>query len=894
MRSWKSVVLTLACVAASVAAVPAQPAAASVGPRTLYVAPDGRGAACSQPAPCSIDAAQAKVRSLTRSMSSDIVVQLAGGTYRLTKTLSFTAADSGTGGHQVIWQAAPGAHPVLSGGRQVTGWRLVDPATGLWSAPVTGSTRQLYLNGARIPVAQGTAPVALTQTKTGFTAADTSYAGWRDPSGVEFVFTGGNGAWTQSRCRVASIQGTQITMQQPCWDNITNRPTPPIQSADGANFPDLATTAAPTTIEDAYELLHPGQWYLDSTQHRLYYQATPGQNLDRDDVEMPVLQTLVSGTGTLDRPVHDLTLSGLTFAYATWLDPSGPSGFSEVQANLRIVGDQQNQPTGTCTYTVPAGTCPFGSYAQEPAAVTWRAAQDVTIENSTFTHLGAAGLAFAYGSQHNLVQGNELTDISGIGIELGGSNDPEPSDVGADNREIDLGNTVADNYIHDIGAEYAGADGILLFFTQQTTVTHNDIWDVPWDGIDSGAVEGHLDGPGHQDLTTNIDSDNTISDNLIYDFHSVLSDGGAIYLEGHQGQTILNADGSINEDASFQHGTMITGNVVFDDLHGGLTLYDDIGTEWITWQDNVEFGNGAGNGGCLPIGHIRFTDNYHADQIAVWPCGVTPIDLQYSDNTQLPLHLTPASMPADILSAAGLQPAYQYLTESAAPVVTRLSPMSDPVGTPTPVLITGNGFAPDSAVSFGGTPAASTTVLSPAFIFATVPAGAEAAEATVRTTAGLGSGPSGLPLRSVTADSMDDEVYWNTSFTPYDVVDNSLNSFWSSASTAMPHWVQVQFSRPVTISKVVVRTRRYDTMTITDASASVSLGGGPLQQIGTVSGNTAQDIPFTLSAPTPVDTVRVEVDAESVNGSSRLNADIAQIDFYDANGQLIGNPSLVQ
>ncbi len=44
MRSWKSVVLTLACVAAAVAPGPAQPAAASVGPRTLYVAPDGRGA----------------------------------------------------------------------------------------------------------------------------------------------------------------------------------------------------------------------------------------------------------------------------------------------------------------------------------------------------------------------------------------------------------------------------------------------------------------------------------------------------------------------------------------------------------------------------------------------------------------------------------------------------------------------------------------------------------------------------------------------------------------------------------------------------------------------------------------------------------------------------------
>jgi len=893
MRRGKSAALVIACAVLSALAVPV-PSVSAVAAQTLYAAPDGRGAACTQDQPCSIEGAQTRVRALTHAMTADLVVQLADGTYRLTEPLTFTAADSGTAGHQVIWRAAPGAHPVLSGGRQVTGWQLVDPASGLWSAPVTGSTRQLYINGTRVPVAQGAPPVELTQSKTGFVAADATYAGWRDPAGIEFVFTGGNGAWTQSRCRVASIDGTQITMQQPCWNNITARPMPQVQVAAGSNFPDLSTTATPDRIEDAYELLHPGQWYLDTTQHRLFYMATPGQNLTRDDVEMPVLQTLVSGAGTLDQPVHDITLSGLTFAYSTWLDPSGPNGFSEVQANLRIVGDQQAEPTGTCTYTVPAGTCPFGSYNQEPAAVTWRAAHNVTIESSAFTHLGAAGLAFAYGSQHNVIQGNELTDISGIGVELGSSNDPHPSDVGADNREINLGNTIEDNYIHDIGADYAGADGILLFFTQQTTVMHNDIWDVPWDGIDSGAVAGHLDSPDHPDLTTNINSDNTIADNLIYDFHAVLSDGGAIYLEGHQGQTVLNADGSINEDASFQHGTMVTGNVVFDDLHGGLTLYDDIGSEWITWQDNVEFGNGAGNGGCLPIGHIRFVDNYHADQIAVWPCGQTPTDLQYSGNIQLPLHVAPSDMPAGILSAAGLQPQFQYLAASSAPVVTRVSPRTDPSSTPTEVLITGNGFTPGSAVSFGGVPATTATVLSPAFIFATVPAGAEVAEATVRTAAGSASGPSGLPLQAVTADSMDDEAYWNTSFTPYNVVDDNLNTFWSSAATAMPHWIQVQFSHPITISKVIVKTRRLNSMTITSATASVSVNGAALQQIGSATDNTAQDIPFTLPSPTPVDAVRIQVNAETVNGSSRLNADIAEIDFYDADGNLIGNPSLVR
>jgi hypothetical protein len=103
-------------------------------------------------------------------------------------------------GFEVIWQAAPGAKPILSGGEQVTGWRLADQARGMWAAaaPAGLQTRQLYVDGTRAPIAQGAPPVALTQTSGGFTAASNSYASWRNPSGLEFVFTGGNGAWTQS------------------------------------------------------------------------------------------------------------------------------------------------------------------------------------------------------------------------------------------------------------------------------------------------------------------------------------------------------------------------------------------------------------------------------------------------------------------------------------------------------------------------------------------------------------------------------------------------------------------------------------------------------------------------------------------------------------------------
>src|SRR4051794_818714 len=108
--------------AAAAVVVLAGPAAAAT--TVVYASPSGTGTACSSAEPCSLSAAQTQVRSMVGAMADDIVVQLADGVYRQTTPLSFTAADSGTNGHTVYWQAAPGARPVISGARQVTGWTL--------------------------------------------------------------------------------------------------------------------------------------------------------------------------------------------------------------------------------------------------------------------------------------------------------------------------------------------------------------------------------------------------------------------------------------------------------------------------------------------------------------------------------------------------------------------------------------------------------------------------------------------------------------------------------------------------------------------------------------------------------------------------------------------------
>src|SRR5215469_10391891 len=81
---------------------------------TLHVASNGSAQSdCSVKAPCSLQAAQARVRERPSKDSDDVVVQLANGLYRLREPLRFETPDSGTPAHPIRWQAAPGATPVI-------------------------------------------------------------------------------------------------------------------------------------------------------------------------------------------------------------------------------------------------------------------------------------------------------------------------------------------------------------------------------------------------------------------------------------------------------------------------------------------------------------------------------------------------------------------------------------------------------------------------------------------------------------------------------------------------------------------------------------------------------------------------------------------------------------
>jgi hypothetical protein len=549
----------------------------------IYVSPTGNDSNTgNQDQPLrTLEKARDLVRTRNQGMAADLFVYLAPGTYRLAQPLVFDAHDSGTNGHSIVYGASvPGTYPTISGAVQVTGWKLIDKARNLWSAPAPAAlqnTRQLYIAGRRAHRTRGRLPVALTRTATGYAAATPVMASWHNPSDIEFVYTGGNsiwserslglGSWTEPRCPAAAIDGNEIRMAQPCWDNSTRRIMLPNGERTANLVGPASVGAQPSYVENAYELLGtPGEFYFDRPARTIYYVPRPGEDLNKADVEAPVLETLVAGAGTAASPVKNLVFTGLRFAYATWLRPSTPEGFSEIQANYTLNGPDAWATQGLCRL-VPNGTCPYGTWTKEPGNVSLPYAQAIQFHDDEFLHLGAAGLDLGDGAQNDVVEGCVFTDISGNGLELGGVDLP----LGSGN-EVTRDNQIRDNHVYNIGAEYRGAIGIIVGYARDTAIEHNQLDHVPYAAISIGwgGWPDKIRQPGQANYSQN----NIVASNRIFDYMLVLADGGGIYTQGITGPNL-------------EQGEQVRGNIVYDQFGSGHAIYTDNGSANITVADNV-------------------------------------------------------------------------------------------------------------------------------------------------------------------------------------------------------------------------------------------------------------------------------------------------------------------
>ena len=633
-------------VLAFAAVAPAPVAVAAV--TTLHVSPAGTGTSCAPTAPCSLTTAQAAVRSLNDSMSDDIVVELAGGVYRLSTPLRFTSADSGSNGHQVVWQAAPSARPVLSGARAVTGWSVADAGRNIWRANVgTGTeTRQLYVDGAiatRARTQVNRSAFTFTSTGMGFSGSSLGYLNnLANQSRVEVESVN---SFTDRYSPVQSISGNFMTMRQPAWNNNT------------FGYDTLAAPhrAGPLYLANAYEFLDtPGEWYVNPGTGTLYYIPLPGQNMSTVSVELPVLQSLVNVGGTYDAPAHDITFSGITFTGTTWLGPSSDQGYVDQQTGAYLAGtwDWPADRMTSCQNGCRQFEAARPHWHQMPAAVQVSAADGITFSDSEFVNLGQTAIGIGndanahasgvgLGASDITVTGSEIARSSAGGIVAGGvrADAHHPSDQRMVNRDI----TVTDNRILDLGVEYRGNVSVLTTYVTTTDVSHNEVYNMPYTGMSIGYGWGSNDAGGSDHYanrglyayqprysTPTTASGNRLVGNHVHDVMQQMNDGACIYTLGWNPNAVISGNHCLRTNGHFglyfDEGSRYytaTGNVFSATGTWATANYwggENMGNWTVTnnWSTNGSTNVSNGDRGNVVTGNVTVTNGN-------WPSGAQAV-----------------------------------------------------------------------------------------------------------------------------------------------------------------------------------------------------------------------------------------------------------------------------
>lgn len=540
--------------------------------------------------------AQAAVRALNKAHS--VTVRLADGVYRLATPLRFGIEDGGQDGYVVRWEAAPNARPVISGGAPITGWRQADAARDIWVAdiPRGADPRQIWVNDRLAHRADVEAPRrAFAFHDWGIEIVDPAWRFLADLPDQGRMEVENTGFFTDRRARVERIVGDRILLAQPGWRN---------------NLIGYDTFARPVSgqrarffIANALAFVRAGgDWWADPAQGKLYYKPRAGERVADSQVVMPRLEALVSIAGRPGQPVRDLQFSGIGFQHTSWLAPSSAEGYASQQSGSYLAGEVPDYPAE------PVRDCSWGCWTfermrnhwrQQPAAVQVAAAARVLFEKVEFAHLGQIALGVGNDASANLsgmaletrsieVVRSRFHDLAGGAIMVGGVSPQAHHPSRPDQAVRDI--VIRDNVIEGVSQVYREQAAILVTYATAALILRNDVSSAPYDGIDVGwgwgvndpggntaymsLNRGYYDQPGNilYDTPT-ILRDTVILGNRVHGVKRWFPDGGAIY---H-----LSAD----------PGALIAENHVYD-VPGGIGVYLDEGSRYVTVRDNVFDGLG--------------------------------------------------------------------------------------------------------------------------------------------------------------------------------------------------------------------------------------------------------------------------------------------------------------
>ncbi len=504
-----------------------------------------------------LKAARDAARVLKEKPRRIIVLQ---GRYFLQEPLELDARDSG-----LTIEAATGAKVVLYGGRKVTGWKKDgDQFYSIDMPNVKDGTvdfRALIVNDSFRPRAR------LPQKGT-FDHQNTFER--RNPDGTRRRSTPEErmmmkydpediGEWLD-------VKSAEIRLYH-MWDeslvgvasNDTQAHTLTFSSSPGS--PAGAFNATKYIVWNVREgMKEPGQWYLDRSEGKLVYWPLPGERVSEIEAIVPTLESIIRVQGTENRPVHDITLRGITLSVTNTPLIAGSFGAMNFKGAVALdyVEDCNLQELDIFNVS---------GYAIEASG------NQVSIENCHLHHTGAGG------------------------IRCGGEN-----------------SSITDNYVHDVGILYPSSIGIWVCGTD-AVISHNEIHDTPYSGINCGSRFGRFRGAQRHLIEFNyisrtmkelrdggciyvIDGDGVvIRGNLARDTSAVFDDYGvcAYYLDERSENCLVEGNLSVNISwPSHNHkakSNTIRNNVFINRIDDETRLEFNMSSDYV-FENNIIYATG--------------------------------------------------------------------------------------------------------------------------------------------------------------------------------------------------------------------------------------------------------------------------------------------------------------